>query len=197
MLVTVDRDLHERAFIAHDPSCIHDGLSFGRPVFGGLGGYRMSEISAAILRSQLERLDGILERLRARRDLLAEALSEVPRLIRSPEHDPAGSCGTHLGYLLENSDAVAAFRAALSDRPAFVMATNTLGHSFFEWELLHAGRGAHHPGRNPLVDRVLQQADSLPVSQDILCRSVVVGFGLDLDEAAVSDIHQALAKEFG
>ncbi|MGY2007273.1 DegT/DnrJ/EryC1/StrS family aminotransferase [Nocardia gipuzkoensis] len=197
MLVTDDRDRYERAFIEHDASCVHDGLAFGRPVFGGLGGYRMNEVSAAILRAQLLRLDSILERLRVRRDLLAGALADLPGLTRIPERDPAGSCGTHVGYRLENAEAVTALRELLADEKAFAMPTNAFGHSFFEWNMLHERRGAAHPGRNPLADRFVQGADALPVSREILDRSVVVGFGLDLDEAATEGIHRALSKEFG
>jgi dTDP-4-amino-4,6-dideoxygalactose transaminase len=192
LLVTSDQELYERAFIAHDPSCVHDGVSFGRPTFGGTGGYRMNEVSAAILRAQLRRLESILDRLRARRDLLAAALATLPGLTRTREHDPAGSCGSHLGYLLDGPDAVAAFQAALDGTKAYALPTNALGHSFFEWELLPERRGAAHPGRS----RTAQMADTLPASSKILNRSVVVGYGLDLDEAAVEGIRRALAKEF-
>lgn len=202
MVVTGDREVFQRAFIAHDPSCSFDGISFDRPVFGGHGGYRMSEVTAAILRAQLQRLDDILVRLRARRDLLASALATVPGLVRTPEHDPAGGCGTHLGYLLPGPEAVAAFRAALAGIPtdaqpkAYAMPTNAFGHSFPEWDLLHEGRGGAHPERNPLKGIVPQGPDSLPVSSAILDRSVVVGYGLDLDEAAVEQVRGALAEVF-
>jgi dTDP-4-amino-4,6-dideoxygalactose transaminase len=197
MVVTGDRELYERAFISHDPSCVFDGRSFGRPTFGGHGGYRLSEVSAAILRAQLLRLEGILDQLRARRDRLGAALASLPGLVRVPEHDPAGSCGSHLGYLLEGAEEVAAFCAALAGTKAYALPTNALGHSFFEWELLHERRGAWHRGPDPLAGQPAQGPESLPASFRILSRSVVVGYGLDLDEEAVEDIRRALAKEFG
>lgn len=196
-LVTGDDRLYERAFITHDPSSYYDGRRFGLPVFGGLG-FRMNEISAAIMRRQLARLDGILTRLRTSRDLLASALATLPGLRRVPERDPDGSCGTHLGYTLADGDAVAALRAALTGQPAYAMPTNAFGHSFFEWELLHERRGAHHPDRDPLAGHPgVQGPDACPASFAILGRSVVIGYGLDLDEAAVDRVYQALAKDFG
>lgn len=196
LLLTRDQATHDRAFIMHDPSSFYDGRRFGVPIFGGLG-FRMNEVSGAILRVQLSRLDSILERLRRRRDELADALGGFPQLARVPERDPAGSCGSFLAYTLPDNEAAKTLRAALIGTKAYGMATNEWGHSFFEWDLLHQRRGAHHPARNPLAGHPVQGIDACPVSFDILGRSIVIGYGLDLDPAAIEEIRAAVARELG
>jgi dTDP-4-amino-4,6-dideoxygalactose transaminase len=196
MLVTNNRALYERAFITHDPSSVFDGHSFDTATFSGFG-FRMSEVTGGIMRAQLRRLDSIIERLRASRDLLAEALASVPGLTRIPERDPAGSCGNFLGYRLPDQEAVAALCAALTQEHVFAMPTNRFGHSFPEWELLHERRGSHHPARDPLRELPVQGPEALPASIEILGRTVVIGLHLGLSEAEIDATRRTLAGVLG
>lgn len=191
LLVTSDPGLHERAFIMHDASSLYDGRHFDQPVFAGLA-FRMNEVSAAILRVQLTRLDAILSRLRVLRAKVQEVLGPVDGIRLVPSHDSAGACGTTTAVLLPDEESARRFRTVASEIPGFWAYQGiALGHSFFEWELLHERRGAHHPLRNPLTeDAAVQIAGALPRSRDLLSRVVFLGYPLDLTDGAVERLSR-------
>jgi dTDP-4-amino-4,6-dideoxygalactose transaminase len=196
-LVTNRRELHERAFIAHDGSCSFSRHQFAEPIHGGLA-FRMNEVSAAILNVQLGRLDDILTGLRVVRGRVADALADAAPLRTIPMHDAEGSCGTHLGYIFDDAETAGRFRDAIDGAEIDAFHGNAYGHSFGEWELLHAGRGGHHPLRNPLRDTQWRQPRSAcGRSEEILRRTVLVRYGLRVSDTALELTRQRLAKEFG
>jgi dTDP-4-amino-4,6-dideoxygalactose transaminase len=196
-LVTNRSELYERGFIAHDGSCSFSRHQFAEPIYGGLA-FRMNEVSAAILNVQLGRLDDILAGLRAVRDRVAGVLADAASLRAIPMHDAEGSCGTHLGYTFADAESASRFRAAVDGTEIDAFHGNEYGHSFGEWELLHAGRGGHHPLRNPLRNTQWHQPRSACArSEDILRRTVLVRYGLRVSDTALEQTHQRLAKEFG
>lgn len=190
-LVTSDHELHERAFLMHDASSVYDGRSFDHPVFAGLA-FRMNEVSAAILRVQLNRLDDIQAGLRRVRAQVAEALNGAGRLRPVPSHDPAGDSGTHLAVRAPCEASAAALQEAVGRIPGlWAHRAASLGHSFFEWDVLHERRGAHHRLHDPLAgDAPAQGPDQLPRSREILGRTVIVGYTLDAGEQAIERLGE-------
>jgi dTDP-4-amino-4,6-dideoxygalactose transaminase len=194
-LVTDDAELNERAFITHDASAVYDGRPFSRPAYAGLA-FRMNEVSAAILRVQLTRLDHIIARLRMTRDRLAASFEPVAGLRPAPRRDAGGDCGTNLAYLLDDVESAQRFQDMVNRVGGGLWAFQgiALGHSFFEWDMLHERRGAHHPGRDPLAGAVtVQRADDLPRSHDILSRAVLVGYPMDVDDAVLRRIEREVS----
>ena len=110
-LVTSRGEIYERAFMTHDGSSSFSRHTFSQPQFAGLA-FRLNEISAAILNAQLARLDEILAGLRDTSDRIAAALSAAAPLKPIPVPDPAGACGTHLGYLFEDAEQASLFHDA-------------------------------------------------------------------------------------
>jgi len=196
-LVTNRTDLYERGFIAHDGSCSFSRHRFTEPVHGGLA-FRMNEVSAAILNAQLGRLPDILASLRATRDRVAAALAETVPLRPIPQHDAAGACGTHLGYTFADKETADRFRAAVDGLEIDAFHGNEYGHSFGEWDLLHEGRGGHHPLRNPLANTAWRQPrDACVRSADILRRSVLVRYGTRVSDSALEKTRQRLTEHLG
>ena len=191
-LVTNDRSLYDRAFIMHDCSCVYDGYRLASPNFSGLA-FRMNEISAAILRVQLGRLSAILDELRRTRGLLASVLREAGIRELVP-HDIVGNCGTHVGCVFDDPRVATEFAGLVNARcPAFTAFQGTsMGHSVFEWELLHAGRGGHHPLRNPLSNPArCPKPEDFPRTREILDGAVLVRFDLRTSEEAVRQLGAA------
>lgn len=198
-LVTNSAELHERAFITHDGSSFFSRHAewFERPDFAGLA-FRLNEVSAAILNVQLGRLDEILAALRAVRDRVAAALAAAAVLKPIPVHDPDGSCGTHLGYLLEDAKHAELFLAAADSEEISAFRGIGYGHSYVEWELLHERRGGHHPRRNPLHDTGwAQPVSGCARSHDLLSRTVLLRYPLGLDDVAIEALCRRVARALG
>jgi dTDP-4-amino-4,6-dideoxygalactose transaminase len=195
-LLTNRADIYERGFVAHDGSSSFSPHTFAEPVFAGLA-FRMGELAAAVLNVQLERLDEILGRLRSARDRIDAALAaavDVPRVFC---HDPAGACGTHLGLLFDDATDADRFVAAVDSDDVNAVHAVGWGHSYPEWDLLHAGRGGHHPKRNPLASTPWRQAaDACPTSENVLRRTALVQVPIDLSDAALDGIVRRASKEF-
>jgi dTDP-4-amino-4,6-dideoxygalactose transaminase len=194
-LVTSDAHLHDRAFMMHDASAVYDGRRFDSPVFAGLA-FRMNEITAAVLRVQLTRLDGIITRLRAVRDRIESVLRPVAGLSLLRPSDPEGACGTNTAVVLPDADAARNFCKLVTEVPdVWAFQGMALGHSFFEWDLLHQRRGGHHPARNPLAGwEGVQGPDELPRSRDFLSRVVILGHPIDLAGSTVDKLGHVVAR---
>ena len=99
IVVTKDLGLHHRAFSAHDLAARYNPTNIKTmPAFPNiiaLAG-RVSEIQGAIMRVQLRRLEGILSKLRQRRDIMSETLGNLTHGKVNLGHDQEGSCGSSL-----------------------------------------------------------------------------------------------------
>src|SRR5207237_1068430 len=113
VLVTDRDDLYDLAIDVHDcagPVRRGEGL----PRFPGWN-FRASELTGAVARVQLRRLDGLLERMRAVHRRLAAHVSELPGLTLRRANDDCGDAGIALVAFAETGplarEAVDALRA--------------------------------------------------------------------------------------
>jgi len=198
-LVTSDRALFERALIYHDSSAIAyfgnqlDGIK--EPQFCG-SEFRANEISAAILRVQLQRLDGILADLRKAKKAIMRA---VPHLNWIPSNDAEGDCGTTLACQFADAKQAEAFAAAPGVggwRPI-----DTGKHVYANWTPLLARRGAFNPKFDPF--KMKENAglnfnitpDACPKTLDILSRTVYVLVNPEWTEQEMEDKGKKLRME--
>lgn len=188
-LLTHQSDTYERAFILHDPSCSFEGRVLSIPTFGGFA-FRANEVSGAIMRAQLRRLDGILERLRANNARVRDALAAARPLRHIPVNDEKGACGNHVAYACgtrEEADDLVRRMSMASGFYAFQGIAN--GHSFFEWDMLHERRGSHVERANPLAaSTAVQGIDDCAQSRDILERTVIIGFGMEISDQELEEL---------
>ncbi len=93
-LLTSDHRLYTRALMYHDVGSFtrDEKIESDEPLFVGIN-LRMPELSAAILNTQLARLDRQLERRAARRRAIVEELSAGRGFRVSPHNDPANAVG--------------------------------------------------------------------------------------------------------
>jgi dTDP-4-amino-4,6-dideoxygalactose transaminase len=204
-LLTSDRKLFERALYYHDMGCTfrgHAGTMTEEPFLGNT--FRMNEVLCAILRVQFDRLDGILERLRARRTWILDAVrsSRAPLAI-SPSADTAGDCGQNATFLFKD----AAVRARVAARAKEINPACAMGspidsglHVYTNWAVLLNRQGGFVPAMNPFL-RAENQAcrkditpASCPKTLEILARTGTIGIGIGWSSEQCESIAAALCQ---
>lgn len=192
-LLTNDDTVYERALIYHDASAIAffgDQLKdISEPQFCGTE-FRTNEVSAAILRRQLERLDGILGDLRENKSLLAERLAD--RFTIGPSNDIKGDCGTTLPVVFGSEDEARAFSAKI--KCGNYLPIDTGKHIYTHWTAILEKRGAFHPLMDPFKFPANApyvpdyQAEVYPRTLDLLARTVFLLVDPDWSEADIEAV---------
>jgi len=200
-LLTDDKGLFERALIYHDAGAI---AFFGDQMSGfeteGFCGseYRSNELCAAVMKVQLDRLDGILADLRKNKKYLMDGIADLAQFV--PSNDPEGDCGTTLALRFDNEEKARAFANAPGIRGTLPIDTGR--HVYTNWEPIMKKRGACHPAMDPFKMEANRdivpdyRADMCPATLDLLARSVYVGINPDHSEeilqAKIADLRAAL-----
>ena len=198
-LVTNDRKLYETAFAYHDSgtSFRPRACEFSIPVFVAQQ-YRADEVTGALARMQMQRLDGIIADLRRIRQRLAKALTGDSKRLLAPNNDPDGDCGVML--TLQFNDESAARRFATAPGVDGKVVIDTGKHVYTQWEPLRMKRIAHHPDMNPFnfaKNQGLRMDYSDGVCAKtlaILRRTVYVSIDPDWEEQAIAGKCAALVS---
>jgi dTDP-4-amino-4,6-dideoxygalactose transaminase len=178
-VVTNDRAVAERARCAIDPCHFFwEGRNEALKPFASIGA-RPSEIMAAMLNVQLDRIDGIVEAMRAERDRILEGTRELEGigLRHAPLHSPRYDCGAQVFFTLPSAEAAARF----ADVVPSVVAGRTGRHNYTEWDQILMQQGAAHPALDPFrlpenaACRREYSKEMCPRSLEILARTVMVG----------------------
>jgi dTDP-4-amino-4,6-dideoxygalactose transaminase len=193
-VVTNDRAVAERARCTIDPCHFYwEGRSDALKPFAAIGA-RPSELMAAMLNVQLERIDGIVSAMRAERDRVLAGTRGLASLglQQAPLHSPGYDCGAQVLYTLPSADAAERFAAVLP----CVIAGQTGRHNYTEWDPILLRVGAAHPALDPF--RLPENAgcrseyskDMCPRSLDVLGRTVMVETDPRHGESEIEDtIH--------
>lgn len=193
-LATNDPTIFERAKCAIDPCGFYwNGRSDSVKPFAGIGA-RASEISGAMLNVQLDRLDGMIEAMRAEKKRILAGTAHLDNLglkaspMNSPDHD----CATQVMYLMPSADAARRFTEVFPS----VIAGKTGRHTYTQWDQVLSGDGAAHSALNPYnlpqnkECRTSYSKDMCSRSLDILNRTVMVAtHPLHSDEEVENTIH--------
>lgn len=189
-LVTDDIKLFERAIIYHD--CGTPFWSYEQeitePLFVGIN-LRVSELTGAVMREQLKRLDGILFDLRRVKRQIMDATGGLPGIRFNPSNDIEGDCGTCLPFLFDDAATAERFENLIGG----VRPINTGKHVYAEWSPVLEKRGAATPALNPYNNPLNKglnmdfDKDSCPRTLDILRRSVYLMTHCDWTEAQVQE----------
>ncbi|HNS48328.1 MAG TPA: DegT/DnrJ/EryC1/StrS family aminotransferase [bacterium] len=187
-VVTDDRAVYERMAIFAD-----SGMAFRKyaselsvPIFIGLQ-LRASELMGAVMRIQLQRLDGILTDLRHRKRLFIESLAGAPGIRFAPVNDAEGDCGVVVAFQFDEEKRARAFAAA--EGVGGWLPFDTGKHVYINWDPVLQHRAGHHPAVNPYNRpenrglRLDYSMDQLPRTLDILKRTVFVSLHPDWSEA--------------
>ncbi|WP_421692674.1 DegT/DnrJ/EryC1/StrS family aminotransferase [Aestuariivirga sp.] len=155
-------------------------------------GARASELMGAMLNVQLDRIDGMVAKMRAeKRRLLAGAaafgnLGLKPTPMNSADHD----CATHVMFTLPSADAAQRFVNVFPS----VIAGKTGRHTYTEWDQILIKEGAAHPAMNPYLMpanarcRMDYSKDMCARSLEILNRTVMVPTNPEHTGAQIDDM---------
>ena len=178
-LFTDNKKIFERALIYHDSSAVAyfgDQLSdVDSELFCG-NEYRTNGISAAILREQMKRLDGILADLRKNKKYVMDAIADLCEFV--PSNDIEGDCGTTIA--LRFKDAQTADRFAQYEGVGGTVPINTGKHVYTNWTPIMNKVGAAHPLMDPFKMEANKdivpdyRADMCEKTLDLLSRSVYI-----------------------
>lgn len=202
-LLTNDKSIADKALIYHDSSAV---AFFGEQLkdvnvepFCG-NEYRVGEISSAILRVQLGRMDGILSDLRRVKNTIVEAISDVATLV--PTNDPDGGCATTLALRFDTEAEARAF--ATAEGVGGTVPFDTGKHVYTNWTPIMNKTGALNPLMDPFKMEANKdivpdyRADMCPKTLDYLARTVYISLNPDWTkdeiDAKIAVIRKALAK---
>ncbi|HAH85941.1 MAG TPA: aminotransferase [Armatimonadetes bacterium] len=186
-LVTTDPKVYERALVFHD-----GGASFrpyatelSIPIFAAQQ-YRVSEVTGAILRVQLSRLDGILNDLRVVKKRMLSAIADEPGLVPAKSNDAAGDCATTLAFTFPDAESAESFASA--DGVGGLCPIHSGKHVYANWDPIIEKNVWHHPAMNPFnfaankACNTNYTKDMCPRTLDILARTVLIGLSPDWTE---------------
>ncbi|HKW04117.1 MAG TPA: aminotransferase class I/II-fold pyridoxal phosphate-dependent enzyme [Nitrososphaerales archaeon] len=193
--VTNDKKIFERMLMLHDvgtPFRGSDEKDFTLSIdpFPGLN-YRQNEISSAILRAQLKKLDKIVAKIRANKSKVKKGISGIGGIEFRKQPDPKGEIGVGLVFFAKTPQKAILFRNALLAENIITPSgsypgvmydpSKSDGHVFTSW--------------GHLVPRVSQLAKKeLKPSLDLLSRAVHIDISpLDTDKE-LNDIIKAVKK---
>ena len=200
-LVTDSREIYERALIYHDSSAI---AYFGNQLesieaeqFCG-SEFRVSEITGAILREQLKKLDTILADLSRNYFYAKERLSS--RYSFAPSHDEAGDCHTTLAFRFDTVDETLKFKAK-ADAAGFpaTRPIDTGKHVYTNWTPIMEKRGAFNPAFDPFrmeANRDLAHNythDMCKKTLDLLSRTAYIAVNPNSGEEGLEKMIAALS----
>ncbi len=183
-MLTNDKEIFENGLIYHDASAIAyfgDQMNgFSAEPFCGTE-FRTNEITAAILRVQLSRLDGIVADLQKNKKLLMKALEKNFEFI--PLNDAEGDSSLNLTLKFSSAEETQKF----ADKGTGVVIPAKMGkHVYNDWEVILKRRGAAHPLMDPFRMEVNKNfyysKDMCPRSLDIMSRCAHVAIDPDWTE---------------
>jgi dTDP-4-amino-4,6-dideoxygalactose transaminase len=187
-----DERLAKRVHCAIDPCHFYwNGRDQTEMPFAG-NGARASELMGAMLNVQLDRLDGMIQAMRAEKKKILKGTAQLgniglrPSLMNSPDHD----CSTQVMYSMPSADAASRFVKIFPS----VIAGKTGRHTYTEWDQVLMGAGAAHPAMNPYnmpanaECRRTYSKDMCARSLEILNRTVMVATHPEHTEQETADI---------
>ena len=167
-MLTNNQKIFEKGLIYHDCCAVAyfgDQMEgFSTDLFVGTE-YRTNEITSAIMRVQLGRLEGILADLRKNKKLLKEALAPYFKFI--PANDPEGECSNALTLQFSSPEEANDYfeKTKLINIPAMMGK-----HIYCAWDMLIEKRGAAHPLMNPFNFEANKNAPAF--TKDMCAKSV-------------------------
>ncbi len=177
-LATNDDAVAERARCAIDPCHFYwQGRNDATRPFAGIGA-RASELMGSMLNVQLDRLDGMIEAMRAERAQILEGTKHLGNmgLRPAPTHSPEHDCGAQAMFTLPRAEDAAAF----AELVPCVVAGQTGRHNFKQWDQVLMHEGAASEALNPYKlpanaeCRTTYREDLCAQSLTILDRTIMV-----------------------
>jgi dTDP-4-amino-4,6-dideoxygalactose transaminase len=171
ILVTNDKKLFERAFAIHDQGHVPNRI--GKDATGTLIGLnlKMNELTGAVALAQLRKLDTILNTLRKKKKFIKSELLGIKNAKFRTINDETGECATILTIIFNTREQ--------ADKVSALLESKTLIHS--GWHVYrNMAQIVHHKTPTPDWSDISRYSSpgSLPVTDDILSRSINISIGV-------------------
>lgn len=155
-------------------------------------GARASELMGAMLNVQLDRLDGMVAKMRTEKRKILKGTAGLSNLglQPAPMHSPDHDCATQVMYTMPSAEVADRF---IEICPS-VIAGKTGRHTYTEWDQVLIGAGAAHPAMNPYnmpanaECRKTYSKDMCAQSLEIANRTVMVATHPQHSEAEIENI---------
>jgi dTDP-4-amino-4,6-dideoxygalactose transaminase len=180
IFVTDDPRLKEMAFAVHDQGFLAagGGLAIGGDSILGLN-FRMNELTAAVARAQLGKLDRITATLRAKKDRLKQALGALGGCRYRRLNDAAGECGTLCTVIFDDAARAAAVARALGTITVQESGWHVLANMDHVNRRLKQAGLPQGPGAYPRTDDILRRSINLSVG--VVDAGLGSAFGISID----------------
>ena len=207
VLLTNDPELLFRAKCFHDSASEWRGAAWQDPdpavrdsfvAFPGMN-FRMAEITAAIGRVQLGRLDGLLDRMRTYKTQLEEVVTGLGRVQLRRITDPM-EAATHLVFFTEHTAAARSVAAALTaegvEGKVLYREDEHDWHVYAWWrDILRKRTWNEHGYPFSAAQREIEYSPEMcRASLDLLSRAVLINIPPQMTEQDVEETGLALAK---
>ena len=182
MLITSDEALYKRCFAFHDQghSPNRMGVEIGQRSVMGLD-FRLTELQAAVLLAQVRKLNGMLEKLRANKDLYRSLISDIPGLEFRQINDPDGECATLLVVFFPTEEIA---RLVATELGSKVIADsgwhvyNNMEHFLNQNTITSEGCPYRCPIYTNQGGEVRYSRGMLPQTDDLLSRGFIISIGV-------------------
>lgn len=193
MLLTDSDELYERAFCSHDQG-YHPFEAAKRPADVNILGLKfcMTELTAAVGRAQLRKLEAILDTLRQKKTRLKNGIGTIPGMKYRTLNSPEGECATLCTVIFDSAKRAARIAEILNSRTV----DNSGWHVYdkmdhFSSYLEEIGREPCPKGTYPKTDDILSRSINLSVG--VVDAGLGAGFGISI-ESTDDQIDQAVAQ---
>lgn len=193
-IVADDRKTYERCVMFHDIGTPYrqfsgQGVKFEIDAFPGVN-YRMNEVTAAILKEQLKKIDGIVGRVRKRNSEIREGISGTKGIKFRRSNDERGEAGISIVFFVGSSVKARLFKDALvaenirtnsGGYPTVVYDPRVIdGHTFMHW--------------GHIISDLKKKIKEYSRSLDLMTRAVHLDVSPLLSDSDVDDIVTAVRK---
>lgn len=184
LVVTNDPILYDRARMQHDCAARFwegvDNRHYDYVISGE--NYRFSELAAALVWAQRDRLDSILSRCRAVKNHIVEGIADVRGLALQDVPDPGGECGITLTFYAPTADLAKRFAQALNAENirCGTIYDNSIPdrHIYANWPFMVSGLAEDRraPWKSPFYKGDVKgyTRDQCPKSLDYLGRAIMI-----------------------
>jgi len=201
MIITDSLDLYHRAEWYHDHGHDHNPQVSraleGRTILGF--NYRMNELQGALGLAQLHKLDYIVAEQKKNKQIIKDALAQVPGVKFRTLPDPAGDSATFLAFNLPEEGLAQRFQNMLSAEGVdTVCYKRNLWHYVPNWEHFLA-RSTASSKKYPFTDptykgKVQYTRESIPQAEDILGRTLVMGISVKMSPEKLNSIKKGIEQ---
>jgi len=165
-------------------------------------GLRGNEISAAVLRVQLNKLDGILDHTRKLKKLLSSKLNKAVNYKMQHVDDPEGDCGFSITFIAKDQATAKKMTALLNEEGLDIGLVYSEGfpdrHIYAHWDPIIdkvSATPAGYPWADPAYKGNVQYSrDMCPNTLDILQRSLRITLNINMTDINIYEFADAINK---